>query len=865
MVLNLSPRMPFPGSPDLPQQNSAESLSQDLLSRAHFLRRQGRQAEAMDLYAQISSRREREEGALQAIGARATQYLGAMRGDSGLSEVRLNILTEQLVDQILDPVLLGAMTGAGATFRLSRAGFLGAGTRLGLQSPGWNLAANLMAFSLEATAFPALIRSGRFLKGESLDNSAAAWAHDIASSFLVLGGLKAFGLGGRQALQQLGGVRAPRSLQALVPQVAMYLGIISGRQGEQWMGLMPEIGGAQLAAESLVTWIHFNGAGRILGALPRAGEGQGRHHDSSASQGRFQQWATETGVVRRTGRPSASQGRGPREGARQHILMMSGQEGEGNRASPTPVWNTEVSEQVRSLGARYLGDLLINDGSVIWFVPAGEAQRLGLSEQLKTNLAWSGFSFREGVPDQVEFQFVYGGADGMDIPSRIDYVFELSEVVQKGMLLPGEGGRYVRNPQHRYFQMVWDHQLSPDPHGPSRESLRQRSRTFLTSEIEGGKPSTPPPPAPPVVEAARHEELPFSVAARVAAHPFIQGQRPIAIQGMHFSPVRAGGERMLWIQLGRAGRESGGAGGAGSKPRFVLLSDADAQSIGLLKWSDNDFQIQSEIENLYVEFRSRPQESRERQSIEQTERRMAHTMRILEEGISATRETSLDSAREEVFLLNPRLAEATGMGENLGTNFELEIMPPTPGLEGRVWLHFDGNGADTPGRLRYFTTISLPLEAAQRLLLVRRNAAGNWAPYPEPWPIHVIAANRLEVPIDVEVDLPVAGVVEQSGQLRVLTQLSQLSDTGAAAATPVELVSFTKERVQEDGQNHHLFHFFTAEESPTLPNLPLAGGGGFSLRAQDALDLGLIRIAESGGFELHPDNRMVWVLPVEAQ
>ena len=79
-------------------------------------------------------------GSLAGSHGEAGERLRAISGEGGFSSARAEFLADQFVDQVTDPAALGAMLGAGATYRSLR-GVVGA----------------LPAFAVEATAFPLYI------------------------------------------------------------------------------------------------------------------------------------------------------------------------------------------------------------------------------------------------------------------------------------------------------------------------------------------------------------------------------------------------------------------------------------------------------------------------------------------------------------------------------------------------------------------------------------------------------------------------------------------------------------------------------------------------------------------------------------
>ncbi|MDX1386913.1 MAG: hypothetical protein R3257_04935, partial [bacterium] len=231
----------------------------DLIHIAQDQQRQGNLEVALPIYSQLS---QEKEGPAP-LRDEARERLHAIEGSDGFTATRFEFLAQNITDQIIDPASLGAMVGAGLTYRLVRFGLVGTATRWGIRSPLLRPTARLLAFGVEAPLFPIYGRLGNMALGRASDWSRETLLHDIQSSFLVLGGLKLFGALGRQATL-LTRVNRRELYSPLIQSTAMYLGILSGHQGEAWFGLSHPGTPGQLMAESLVTLIHFNAAGRLI-------------------------------------------------------------------------------------------------------------------------------------------------------------------------------------------------------------------------------------------------------------------------------------------------------------------------------------------------------------------------------------------------------------------------------------------------------------------------------------------------------------------------------------------------------------------------------------------------------------------------
>ncbi len=267
---------------------SINSDSHDRLSYAQSLQRQGHTQEALTIYSELSNgiQDHRESGTLDAIGQRAQENIHVIFGIGGFTPSRAEYLAENFMTQIMDPASLGAMVGAGLTFQIVRFGLLGSAARCGMGGPWVRNAANLLAFSAEASTFPIHTRWMANALGRQVDWSTPTLINDVQSSFLVLGGLRLAGGAGR-SLSSL----YPRSSQSMatyrfaVENASMFTGLLLGHQMEQVLGLTPHQGTWQILAESLITFTHFKGAQHLIPHL--TGRGLQQLEQNLRSQNRF--------------------------------------------------------------------------------------------------------------------------------------------------------------------------------------------------------------------------------------------------------------------------------------------------------------------------------------------------------------------------------------------------------------------------------------------------------------------------------------------------------------------------------------------------------------------------------------------------
>ncbi|MCC7344687.1 MAG: hypothetical protein IT573_07085 [Deltaproteobacteria bacterium] len=212
------------------------------------------------------------------LQARAQARLDAVTG-RGAGGARAEFLLRRLAHEASEPTALFAMGAAGAAFRLTRLATLSrlAATPAGnflTRGFGARAAASLTGFAVEATVFPFAGRLANEALGRSQDWSVQALRRDVASSFIVLGGLKLSGWAAGAAFQRVHGInpltgQAQRLTgltglsQRLVPQAGMLGGIVLGHHVEERLGLREHVDGATTMVDSLAMLLQFNVAGRL--------------------------------------------------------------------------------------------------------------------------------------------------------------------------------------------------------------------------------------------------------------------------------------------------------------------------------------------------------------------------------------------------------------------------------------------------------------------------------------------------------------------------------------------------------------------------------------------------------------------------
>src|SRR5690606_37492197 len=98
--------------------------------------RQGRLQEALEIFSSLAAPPENGTAfpVPETLRLRARNQIDAIQGTGGFTAERAEFLTQNLLTQILDPAGLGAMVGAGLTFKVLRFGLLGSAARFGMRS-----------------------------------------------------------------------------------------------------------------------------------------------------------------------------------------------------------------------------------------------------------------------------------------------------------------------------------------------------------------------------------------------------------------------------------------------------------------------------------------------------------------------------------------------------------------------------------------------------------------------------------------------------------------------------------------------------------------------------------------------------------
>lgn len=203
----------------------------------------------------------------EALRGRARSRLEILQG-GGPVGARAFFLLRGLAQQSSDPVMIGSMLAAGTVFRMTRLATL---SRLSSASTsniltrgfGARAISGLAGFALEAPTFSLAGRLGHEALGRSQDWSSEALRRDLASSYLVLGAMKATGWASSASYRRLLGPSSQGLGAALFHQGGMLSGILLGHGLEEGVGLLAPQSGANTLIESLAMLLQFNVAGRL--------------------------------------------------------------------------------------------------------------------------------------------------------------------------------------------------------------------------------------------------------------------------------------------------------------------------------------------------------------------------------------------------------------------------------------------------------------------------------------------------------------------------------------------------------------------------------------------------------------------------
>ncbi|MCE9625491.1 MAG: hypothetical protein K8R69_08595 [Deltaproteobacteria bacterium] len=257
----------------LRRERDPEFFFENLLQYGGRMERQGDLARAAEVYQELTHIP--GEGVIEtSMRTRASRRLDAIAGRGGWAP-RAEFLMSRLAGQAADPSTLLAMGVAGAVYRMTRLMTLSRlaaapGANLWTRGVGARVLAGLTGVALEAPAFALTGRLGAEAMGIGQDWSTRGLVRDLASNYLVLGGMRLAGLGTATAFRRLAGTQgaiqgrfARQASEVLFQQGGLLGGILLGHSLERWAGLRRPGEGETTLVDSLAMLLQFHVAGRF--------------------------------------------------------------------------------------------------------------------------------------------------------------------------------------------------------------------------------------------------------------------------------------------------------------------------------------------------------------------------------------------------------------------------------------------------------------------------------------------------------------------------------------------------------------------------------------------------------------------------
>lgn len=286
---------------DLANEENPQIFFSDLLTLGREFQNSQQLGQAQVFYTAVA---QYAPANLTEIKGQAQRFSALLRGEGSAGE-QAELLASQFLEQATDPIMLGSMFAAQATFGLSRLGLMrGLPVRF---AGGSHLArvatANTVGFALEGMAFVGTHHGLARAVGRPLPEGMSL-AQELGHTYLTLGLLKGAGSISQALLRaRLGGLHPgqlslfDRFSTVALPQVAMFGGIYGGQWISPHLGLGEELNGTQRLLQSLNMLFQFNLAGGILNAMPGYGRTNQWMHQQT-QQAMLDSAARARGVVR---------------------------------------------------------------------------------------------------------------------------------------------------------------------------------------------------------------------------------------------------------------------------------------------------------------------------------------------------------------------------------------------------------------------------------------------------------------------------------------------------------------------------------------------------------------------------------------
>lgn len=260
------------------ENTPSDSLPPGLEHSWHDLRERGRYLERHDLAAAQAFYQDLRQSILSQTRIHSNPLLKEVENriqliqGEGSWQDRSAFLADRLVDEALNPVMLGGFMVGGLAAGLTRNTSQVLLARLGphrLLRSGWGNAAasGLLAYTVEVPSFVATTRLLQSQWHPSNDGiQQAPWGQDLLGAGIFLGALKLSGLFSRHLVQ---GIPFNPSQVRALQMGSTFLGIYGGQRLEETLGLMPSRTEQNRLTDSIYTYIQLSLAGRLLQGFQR--------------------------------------------------------------------------------------------------------------------------------------------------------------------------------------------------------------------------------------------------------------------------------------------------------------------------------------------------------------------------------------------------------------------------------------------------------------------------------------------------------------------------------------------------------------------------------------------------------------------
>ncbi len=249
---------------DLTREPIPEIYYQGLLSFSQRLQDQGKPEAAAEIYANLVQSPLSPE-----IQQRAGQRLDALLGKGSVGP-RAEVLLRDFSAAATNYRLIVPMLAGSAVYQVARASVLsrliaGPGVGWWTRGLGARLTASTVGMGFEVPVFSLGSRGLMALGGETIPWDGVSVGKDLLGATITLGALKVFGYFGNWAVHSVRARGAIRELPLqLIPQAAMFSGLMAAHWLEEGVGLRPQVDGATTVTDVLASMVNL-GIGAHLG------------------------------------------------------------------------------------------------------------------------------------------------------------------------------------------------------------------------------------------------------------------------------------------------------------------------------------------------------------------------------------------------------------------------------------------------------------------------------------------------------------------------------------------------------------------------------------------------------------------------